>query len=331
MARGEDISAILDPPDLDLQEFEHIHHYARTGKVPWRRMTPLEHFDHTRRKISATAGATITKNIQVTRRGFENGLKSRFERELSWASVRALMKETPDASAQRLFSPRQKTVFSGGVLFSAAAFAIAPLGTLISINWLIAIYFLTVIFFRIYLAITALRLPPGAAPSSRKMTKAKLPVITVLLPLYDEAAALKLLSAAIDKLDYPSEKIDVKLLLEADDDGTIEEARRLGLHLKYDMIVLPPSQPRTKPKACNHALYLARGDLIVIYDAEDMPEADQLLKAAAVFADSKNNNDNRVACVQARLNYYNAEENWLTNGIMAQIAEKTNCGELKAA
>ncbi|MEX0644337.1 MAG: glycosyltransferase family 2 protein, partial [Parvularculaceae bacterium] len=135
-----------------------------------------------------------------------------------------------------------------------------------------------------------------------------MPVVTILLPVFDEAQGLPILVKAISAIDYPSDKLDIKLLLEADDSATIKEARRLGLDRLFDCVVIPPSEPRTKPKACNHALYLARGDLVVIYDAEDAPEPDQLKKAAAVFAAS----DQGLACLQARLNFYNANENWLT-------------------
>lgn len=140
-----------------------------------------------------------------------------------------------------------------------------------------------------------------------------LPVITILLPLYRDAAALPILAQHVDALDYPECKKDVKLLLEEDDHATIEEATRLGLAQRYHIIVVPHCEPRTKPKACNIGLQLARGDLIVIYDAEDQPEPSQLKKAAAAFHDA----DKELACVQARLNYYNREDNWLTRGIMA--------------
>jgi cellulose synthase/poly-beta-1,6-N-acetylglucosamine synthase-like glycosyltransferase len=55
-------------------------------------------------------------------------------------------------------------------------------------------------------------------------------------------------------------------------------------------------------------LAAAGGDLLVIYDAEDRPEPDQLRKAAWLFQHSPEN----LACVQARLNYYNPNQNTLT-------------------
>ncbi|MBN9010854.1 MAG: glycosyltransferase, partial [Rhizobiales bacterium] len=66
--------------------------------------------------------------------------------------------------------------------------------------------------------------------------------------------------------------------------------------------------PRTKPKACNYALFFSRGEFVTIYDAEDQPEPDQLKKAVLAFR----RGGERLACVQARLNYFNRSENWLT-------------------
>ena len=58
----------------------------------------------------------------------------------------------------------------------------------------------------------------------------------------------------------------------------------------------PSSQPRTKPKALTYALNFARGDYVVVFDAEDRPEPDQLRKAAAAFREQPG-----LGCVQARL------------------------------
>ncbi len=109
-------------------------------------------------------------------------------------------------------------------------------------------------------------------------------------------------------LDYPLGKLDIKIVLEAGDRDTIEAARTLGLEGVFEIIVVPPSQPQTKPKACNFALRFARGEYLVIYDAEDRPEPDQLRKVVATFRRSPPN----TACLQCRLNYYNVNENWLT-------------------
>ena len=106
------------------------------------------------------------------------------------------------------------------------------------------------------------------------------PVYSVLVPMYKEPETLKQMVAALTAMDYPADKKDVQILLEADDDLTLNAARALTLPPGFRVTEIPPSFPRTKPKACNIGLYLAQGDYLVIYDAEDLPERDQLRKAA---------------------------------------------------
>ncbi|WP_428410540.1 glycosyltransferase family 2 protein [Hyphococcus sp.] len=182
-----------------------------------------------------------------------------------------------------------------------------PLAVFVIFNSVTAVYFTAAVCFRFYLLALGWDDKIDAAPL-HILHDEDLPVITILLPLYKDATALPLLACYVDRLDYPEHKKDVKLLLEEDDLGTTEEALRLGLAERYEMIIVPPCEPRTKPKACNVGLQMARGELIVIYDAEDQPEADQLRKAAAAF----HAREETLACVQARLNYFNHDENWLT-------------------
>jgi cellulose synthase/poly-beta-1,6-N-acetylglucosamine synthase-like glycosyltransferase len=112
----------------------------------------------------------------------------------------------------------------------------------------------------------------------------------------------------VDHLDYPHDKLDVKLLLEEDDTETVAACRRIALPACVDVIVVPQALPKTKPKACNHGLKAARGEFLVIFDAEDRPDRDQLRKAVAAFRRLPDN----VACLQAKLNYYNPNQNILT-------------------
>ncbi|WP_238423544.1 glycosyltransferase family 2 protein [Gordonia sp. 'Campus'] len=136
-----------------------------------------------------------------------------------------------------------------------------------------------------------------------------LPVYTVLLPVYGEPEIVANLVAGVGRIDYPADKLDIFLVLEEDDRETIEAVERADL-AGITPVLVPPSEPRTKPKACNHAMGLPteRSDLVTIYDAEDIPDPLQLRRAAAVFA----NSPREVASVQARLGYYNERENLLT-------------------
>ena len=136
----------------------------------------------------------------------------------------------------------------------------------------------------------------------------ELPVYTVLIPMYREAEVAAKLVHAVAALEYPADKLDVKLLLEADDRATIDQCLGMALPRGVEVMVVAHSLPKTKPKACNHGLWAARGEFLVVYDAEDRPEPDQLRKAVALFRRLPA----RVVCLQARLNYHNPRQNWLT-------------------
>lgn len=297
------------PAQKDLQRFEDIGDYARTGRLPWRRRASgaVEEI----RAVQSMGAPADTRfplraSIEIPKKAFTAALQKRFGPEIADAACHRLARTTPGASAIRLLSNRQKAGLTVLALGATVALALAPLAVAIAFNAVATLYFIAVIAFRLYLA--CLGFPAKPPPPAPRLQDSALPIVTILLPVYDEAEGLALLADAMRAIDYPTAKLDFKLLMEADDETTIAEAERLRLHEKFDFVLVPPGAPRTKPKACNHGLYLALGELIVIYDAEDAPEPGQLRKAAAVFAEGAP----ALACVQARLNFYNADENWLT-------------------
>jgi cellulose synthase/poly-beta-1,6-N-acetylglucosamine synthase-like glycosyltransferase len=165
--------------------------------------------------------------------------------------------------------------------------------------------FLAGALFRCVLAWIAGGTAPVTTPCADDAT---LPTYTILVPLYREANVLPRLVAALLELDYPSDKLDIKLIVESNDFETAAIAERLAQESDLHLVRVPEGAPRTKPRACNYAFAYARGEFTVIYDAEDRPEPDQLRKAVAKFRIAPR----EVVCVQARLNFYNANENWLT-------------------
>jgi cellulose synthase/poly-beta-1,6-N-acetylglucosamine synthase-like glycosyltransferase len=198
-----------------------------------------------------------------------------------------------------------------GVLGACAgAAAISFRDTLTLVSALLSLVFLITVMLRLIaagqLVSKALSKRPNPAPNG--IPDSELPVYTVLVPLFRETSVLPGLVAALCALDYPPAKLDIKLILESVDTETIAAARAMDMPGCFDIIVVPDGQPRTKPKACNYALEFATGDYVVIFDAEDRPEPDQLRKAVAAFAAAP---PDRV-CLQARLNFYNASENWLS-------------------
>ena len=134
------------------------------------------------------------------------------------------------------------------------------------------------------------------------------PSYTILCPLYKESAVLSQFINAISKLSYPKHKLQVLLLLENDDKETQKKIDGLDLPYYFDVVMVPHSFPKTKPKALNYGLSLATGEYSVIYDAEDVPDPMQLKKAVLSFKKAKSD----VICVQAKLNFYNPNQNILT-------------------
>src|SRR5258706_1512248 len=98
------------------------------------------------------------------------------------------------------------------------------------------------------------------------------------------------------------------LLLEKDDKETIKQINSTYLPSYFDIVIVPKSQPKTKPKALNYGLRVAKGEFVVIYDAEDIPDPMQLKKAVVAFNKAKKD----VICIQAKLGFYNSNQNILT-------------------
>jgi cellulose synthase/poly-beta-1,6-N-acetylglucosamine synthase-like glycosyltransferase len=136
-----------------------------------------------------------------------------------------------------------------------------------------------------------------------------LPTYTVLLPMYDEAAMVARLVSKIAELEYPPERLQVLFLLEQDDlDTWVALWSIKDLPPYVQAVAIPDEGPRGKPRALNAGLARATGELCVVYDAEDDPERDQLLRAVGVFRQAPS----EVACVQARLAFYNFDSTWVS-------------------
>jgi cellulose synthase/poly-beta-1,6-N-acetylglucosamine synthase-like glycosyltransferase len=146
------------------------------------------------------------------------------------------------------------------------------------------------------------------APDPAAIADADLPAYSVLVPLYHEGAVAPQIVERLLAIDYPHDKLQILLLMEANDGETRAALRGCILPWHMELVEVPDGKPRTKPRALNVGLALATGEYIVVYDAEDQPDPDQLRKAAAAFRDLPR----RVVCLQARLNFYNRHQSILT-------------------
>ena len=226
-------------------------------------------------------------------------------------AVYDLANSDPERSASIVVTEEQKYAVFVLLLLTALSVYLAPLTFIVAANATLNLALFFGFLFRTYLCWVACADDVGVVISDRDVAglrESGLPIYTVLVPMYKEPDTLPILAAALRKLNYPPSKLDIKLVLEENDFETIAAAKALALDATFEIVRVPQSEPKTKPKACNYALRLARGKYLTIYDAEDKPEPNQLKKAVAAFRKL----GDRAACIQARLNYYNASENWLT-------------------
>ena len=141
-----------------------------------------------------------------------------------------------------------------------------------------------------------------------------LPIYTLLVPLFHEVQMVEQLMEGLDRLRYPSEKLDIILITEDVDPFTTAVVAE-NLRSPYRHIIVPKGTPQTKPRALNYALKSAVGEFVTIYDAEDQPHPDQLLAAIAAFEARPD-----WAAVQAPLDYFNDQDNWLTRQFSLEYA-----------
>jgi cellulose synthase/poly-beta-1,6-N-acetylglucosamine synthase-like glycosyltransferase len=217
----------------------------------------------------------------------------------------------PEEAANRVVSDGQKAFLSLLAVGILAGLIIAPLVTLIVLVTLSGIFYTLTTVYKFKLTYDSLGFGHEIAISEEMVAaldERDLPRFTILVPLYREAAVVGALVEGIGRLDYPQAKLDVRLLCEEDDEETVEAVRAMQLPPQFKIVVVPDAQPKTKPKACNYGLIQSQGEYLVIFDAEDRPEPDQLKKVVIAYG----NADASVVCIQAKLNYFNSEQNLLT-------------------
>lgn len=175
---------------------------------------------------------------------------------------------------------------------------------------LIFIYFFDLLF-NLFLIIRSFSSSPEIDISEndiQKFPQNAWPSYTILCPLYKETAVFDQFITAMKAIDYPKNKLQVMLLLEEDDTESLTAVKSMTLPSYFDVVIVPHSFPKTKPKAMNYGLQHVTGDLVVIYDGEDVPDPLQLKKVVVAF----DKLDKNVVCIQAKLNFYNVHQNLLT-------------------
>ncbi|NLO74357.1 MAG: glycosyltransferase [candidate division WS1 bacterium] len=230
-----------------------------------------------------------------------------------------LLREHPEDCAYGTLSSGQVICLIVLLVLLGALILWQPWATVITLNTLAILFYLLHIGYKFFLVYRSLhhsskiKIPPVALSTLRPEN---LPTYSILVPLYREAAVVPSIVAALAALEYPADKREVWLLAEANDHETQAALSAQALPEGFRVLIVPPGTPQTKPRACDFGLEVATGELLVVYDAEDRPEPDQLKQAAWIFLHSPE----RLACAQACLNYYNPRQNILTRWFTAEYS-----------
>ena len=222
-------------------------------------------------------------------------------------------------SAIQTFSFGQKIFFICAPIVLIYLFFLFPLPTARSVVGVLSILYFLDALFNIFVVLRSLHKTHEIQFSDEEITAIKekeLPIYSILCPLYKEAHVVSQFLEGIAKIDWPKEKLDVMFLLEEDDKETIQAFSEMTLPYYARTVIVPDSQPKTKPKACNYGLSYATGKYLVIFDAEDIPDPLQLKKAYLGFQKAPEG----VTCLQAKLSYYNSRQNLLTRMFTAEYA-----------
>lgn len=138
---------------------------------------------------------------------------------------------------------------------------------------------------------------------------ADLPRVTVQLPVYNEIHVVERLLDAVAAIDYPREKLDIQVLDDSTDETSdavrdkVASLRRSGVDIRH---ICRENREGYKAGALENGLAQARGELVLILDADFMPPPDILKRSVDYFTDPG------VGMLQTRWGHINREYSWLT-------------------
>ncbi len=205
-------------------------------------------------------------------------------------------------------------IAAAGLLWLRAFFGI-PILVVLSAG--VTLFYFTFLLFKLYVVYKGANFPliDFSREEIAAITDKELPIYTVLIPLLREAEVIPQIMDAMQAIDYPKSKLDFIITLEEYDRETYEAIQKVDPPEHFKLLILPDVMPKTKPKALNVGLREAKGEFIVIYDAEIIPDRDQLKKAYLAFKANPH-----LGALQTRLDHYNAGQTFLTKLFNAEFA-----------
>lgn len=226
-------------------------------------------------------------------------------------AIDGLRVKDPLLSAAIAFTKGQKYSFFIGVAIFVLTLIFAPKVALVFVAAVCTFMYLITLWDRLIMFLRGIRADSILRISDEEalaIPDERLKTYTVLVPAYGEPEVIGQLLDSMRSFDYPKHLLQVLLLLEEDDLPTIAAAEAAHVEQVATILKVPAAEPRTKPKACNYGLHFSTGEIVTIFDAEDMPDPLQLRRVVAAFERSAP----ETACIQSRLAFRNGRQNLLT-------------------
>ncbi len=306
---------VVDTPSLDVQLLEaRMVRLSPKDTKPYIAIVPdigsIERLKHALEVTPGIAADLVVTTPSALRAAVWRAGAERRTRQ----TVNSLFDATPLHSARITLHGKQGFLLGVGATCLCGSFILSPSLTFQLLHIFTAALYMAAVLFRL--------VPLRTKPDRRTLklveqsSQEQLPIYTILVALYREEAVVEQLVTALDRLDWPKSRLDIKLVCEADDHSTIAAIEQLDPGIHIEIVHVPPSLPRTKPKALTYALAGARGEFIAVYDAEDRPHPRQLREAYTRF---KSGCD-KLACLQAPLIISNAHVSWITSSFSLEYS-----------
>ncbi len=137
----------------------------------------------------------------------------------------------------------------------------------------------------------------------------ELPLVTIQLPVFNEMHVVDRLLAAVSALDYPQDKMQIQLLDDSTDETVeicragIEGLKARGFDAEH---IHRTDRTGYKAGALENGTHFAKGEYLLILDADFVPNPDLLQKTIHYFSDDK------IGMIQTRWGHLNRTYNVLT-------------------
>ena len=296
------------PPPAELCALRPVDFWIEHNVVPWMRVGPIlmvatarpDRFDVVADRLRDCAQTVLPVLAQTDQ--IDKAIADRYKTQLARAA------ETRAPLSQSCRGWNLGSRFKPAVAFLTAVAGLAAFPQLgLSLLFWAAVGTLTLFLLLRLAGLAAYFAPRRTRQTGPLESPARLPSVSIMVPLYKEREIAGALVQRLQRLTYPKALLDVVLVLEEKDGVTRAALEKADLPSWMRTLEVPAlGDLTTKPRAMNYALDFCRGEIVGVWDAEDAPAPDQLETVAHHFAQAPED----VVCLQGALDFYNPRTNW---------------------